>query len=1068
MSSTEHLSKHHLSNIQSFDQAYLTFGDPTSLECDKNLEYLREDQGSSEPTHSTSTPSSASTAPEVIRTNHKCGRSFRLRSRSEGSQRSRSKNYFGEESQTYSKQHSLADNSDPWKSSCCSQSFSDSNSCLSTALSYCSLGDKCLVLGTLKSNLLDIKNKPYKSQQICGGNKFCTRTLGSPSFVDCSSLHPPDIELVSVPPPMALLNVDRLSIPNLANQSSCVNTRINCPEIPLNNSTADEAILPSCDFSMTSSGTSSLLSAMVTMEDSVSTHVIANNPTSMNPANDYGSMIFGPVDAASARDSGLSSHSSNSTNQNNSRFQPLTQDAKESTISSVETVNTTPAELVGQSVLQPPPVPPHASKSQAYTARISRIHRTFINGSNVPETSLGKHLTYSTEGTLNKKIPTEFEPHAEYHFPVKYNLKFDHKCQNVNAVNSSPIWKRKYSPLINALNRNSNTDNKGLKPNVTVRTSSTTDHWSTLPKSNFTTNGARCLISHQLDPTNALSCLICNLNWEFYLLQPPHFHNILNKSQCRPLLKQSQEKRNIFLNSWHKLINQDHCPNCSKHLFAVGVNLFNRNPIKGLKFLHKYNFLNSTSTESVSEFILQSSDLCRSKVGVFLGLPNYPNLANPSAVAQKLFQSLDFSGLEVDEALRLVIYHFGLPVESQEIDRLLQCLSDYYYTIRWSDSYFRTKQLMKDPTITEPPISKDQLLLLFYAVLLLQTSLHNVNAAKSKMGKQTLGQFVKYVQDFLFPTSEMSSDMDQPSEGVLKLRKQIFSQTILAGIYNRIRLQPLEPGPDHTTLVRRIHKSILNLNDGQFNTPKEVMPDDPLTFNSIFDLVESHRRLVCYCAVIHINHERSTATSIAVFRHFFLFNDLIILAKDFTTSSLKNKLTAKDTFFSKTQLSPVHNNNNTNNDHFDYLHPPWDLFLMHSNGSDHSNYINNFVNSSVTCLPIHSSKSKPRSRSKVERADRVVGPYKSDGIQNSCRTRLHVTHMISLKQCHVRPFRTNIYQFGFEIYTYSDPISTNQKSINRRNSVILAVLTKMDYDNLLKDIVNSLRETTRVTYELCA
>ncbi|VDQ16547.1 unnamed protein product [Trichobilharzia regenti] len=64
-----------------------------------------------------------------------------------------------------------------------------------------------------------------------------------------------------------------------------------------------------------------------------------------------------------------------------------------------------------------------------------------------------------------------------------------------------------------------------------------------------------------------------------------------------------------------------------------------------------------------------------------------------------------------------------------------------------SSNHHRSKQ-----TVT-PPITVDQLSLMFYAILLLQTSLHNVNAAKSSLGKQNVNQFIKNVHgeccDFL-------------------------------------------------------------------------------------------------------------------------------------------------------------------------------------------------------------------------------------------------------------------------------------------------------------------------------
>lgn len=90
-------------------------------------------------------------------------------------------------------------------------------------------------------------------------------------------------------------------------------------------------------------------------------------------------------------------------------------------------------------------------------------------------------------------------------------------------------------------------------------------------------------------------------------------------------------------------------------------------------------------------------------------------------------------------------------MESQEIDRLLQCISEYYHTVRWCSTSVNSSDIFSSTndhqlkSLPAPPITLDQLSLIFYAILLLQTSLHNVNAAKSSLGKQTVSQFIKNV-----------------------------------------------------------------------------------------------------------------------------------------------------------------------------------------------------------------------------------------------------------------------------------------------------------------------------------
>ncbi|VDQ17247.1 unnamed protein product, partial [Trichobilharzia regenti] len=50
-----------------------------------------------------------------------------------------------------------------------------------------------------------------------------------------------------------------------------------------------------------------------------------------------------------------------------------------------------------------------------------------------------------------------------------------------------------------------------------------------------------------------------------------------------------------------------------------------------MKFLAKHKFLKLSSSEEISEFIYNNPDLCRSKIGAFLGLPPSEEI-NPTEV----------------------------------------------------------------------------------------------------------------------------------------------------------------------------------------------------------------------------------------------------------------------------------------------------------------------------------------------------------------------------------------------------------------------------------------------------
>lgn len=83
--------------------------------------------------------------------------------------------------------------------------------------------------------------------------------------------------------------------------------------------------------------------------------------------------------------------------------------------------------------------------------------------------------------------------------------------------------------------------------------------------------------------------------------------------------------------------------------------------------------------------------------------------------------------------------------------------------------------------------------------------------------------------------------------------KHVFSNRTLTEIFHRIKVKPLEPGSDQTTIVRHISKAIRNLQEVKILNTDDI--DNEFLFtNNPFELVEPHRRLVCYCTVIHVGY----------------------------------------------------------------------------------------------------------------------------------------------------------------------------------------------------------------------
>ncbi|KAK4469121.1 hypothetical protein MN116_006706 [Schistosoma mekongi] len=884
-------------HISSFDRCNST-GDPTSLWCDEFL----EDTGPMV-NHCkcyASTPSSFSTTSESTSYSRDLYVASRLRSRSE------EKKCNSEHSLHIF--HSAVNHLKLYKC------FNN----VSSACGICSCPDD-----KLQSGVYLEKNDNLDTPQVVSRHREENLSPKSSSSFCCYG------DSDSVPPAMALINVNRLQNRELNSSTSNKNRMtvtnqifhdsnngFNVPESKLTKLflTASRKSLPSihldCDPELSkNSGTSSSSLSDTAVIGNETEYMSLDKSTTLfadeTNIQYLSNLNFGQT-GTSARDSGLSSHSSNSVNYSPSALPTPHKGLVPRCQSSFPRT--------------PPPIPRHAPQSRAMVALAQRKGGCVLNTNtmSVPcENDLAKctcsKSVSSSKMAVERIRGTTIRLHSHKNEP-KTPLKIEPHSQS----SLSPIWKRKPSIISSVVDKyiqlteqqqdiysssfqSTKSIDSGDKREERIKTTKRkaknvidiSQHELNTSTKNYEIMNNSCLLlndsvsGQQQDDC----CTFCILNWQFYLSQPCNY-TFIDNVKCYYDTNKAWYfiKHDCFIKSTIQLIKPDQCFNCRKHIYAVGINLFNRNPLRGLKYLARHNFFNLSSSEEISKFIQNNPDLCRSKIGAFLGLPPTDEIS-PTEVTMILLKSLNISGLEVDEALRLVVNRFGMPVESQEIDRLLQCISEYYHKVRWCSTSVdslnaiflnsngcQTKSLLA-------PITVDQLSLLFYAILLLQTSLHNVNAAKSSLGKQNVSQFVKNVHDLLLSqspstsssyliikskrdnvdadhydavderyTATMTECITNNSNGYSNNNKandikHLFSNRKLTEIFYRIKVRPLTPGMDQTTIVRHIARAISNLNEVKlYNTNK----DNESVFSNTFDLVESHRRLICYCTVMHL------------------------------------------------------------------------------------------------------------------------------------------------------------------------------------------------------------------------
>ncbi|XP_023130475.2 IQ motif and SEC7 domain-containing protein 3 isoform X2 [Amphiprion ocellaris] len=268
-----------------------------------------------------------------------------------------------------------------------------------------------------------------------------------------------------------------------------------------------------------------------------------------------------------------------------------------------------------------------------------------------------------------------------------------------------------------------------------------------------------------------------------------------------------------------------------KRLYRIGLNLFNVNPDKGLQFLISRGFIPDTPI-GVAHFLLQRKGLSRQMIGEFLGNSKKPFNRD---VLDCVVDEMDFSGMELDEALRKFQAHIRVQGEAQKVERLIEAFSQRY--------------CMCNPDVVQQFHNPDTIFILAFAIILLNTDMYSPNIKPDR--KMLLEDFIRNLRG-------VDDGADIPRDMVV-------------GIYERIQQRELRSNEDHVTYVSKVEQSIVGM--------KTV-------------LSVPHRRLVCCSRLFEVTDVNKAQKQAAHQREVFLFNDLIVILK----LCPKKKSTAAYTF----------------------------------------------------------------------------------------------------------------------------------------------------------------------------
>uniref|UniRef100_A0A0D9RI23 IQ motif and SEC7 domain-containing protein 3 n=1 Tax=Chlorocebus sabaeus TaxID=60711 RepID=A0A0D9RI23_CHLSB len=255
-----------------------------------------------------------------------------------------------------------------------------------------------------------------------------------------------------------------------------------------------------------------------------------------------------------------------------------------------------------------------------------------------------------------------------------------------------------------------------------------------------------------------------------------------------------------------------------KRLYRIGLNLFNINPDKGIQFLISRGFIPDTPI-GVAHFLLQRKGLSRQMIGEFLG--NSKKQFNRD-VLDCVVDEMDFSSMELDEALRKFQAHIRVQGEAQKVERLIEAFSQRY--------------CMCNPEVVQQFHNPDTIFILAFAIILLNTDMYSPNIKPDR--KMTLEDFIRNLRG-------VDDGADIPRE-------------LVVGIYERIQQKELKSNEDHVTYVTKVEKSIVGM--------KTV-------------LSVPHRRLVCCSRLFEVTDVNKLQKQAAHQREVFLFNDLLVILK---------------------------------------------------------------------------------------------------------------------------------------------------------------------------------------------
>uniref|UniRef100_A0A3P8WX65 IQ motif and Sec7 domain ArfGEF 2 n=1 Tax=Cynoglossus semilaevis TaxID=244447 RepID=A0A3P8WX65_CYNSE len=255
--------------------------------------------------------------------------------------------------------------------------------------------------------------------------------------------------------------------------------------------------------------------------------------------------------------------------------------------------------------------------------------------------------------------------------------------------------------------------------------------------------------------------------------------------------------------------------------YRIGLNLFNKKPEKGIQYLIERSFVSDTPV-GIARFILERKGLSRQMIGEFLG--NRQKQFNKD-VLDCVVDEMDFSGMDLDDALRKFQAQIKVQGEAQKVERLMTPFSQRYCVC--------------NPTLVRQFQNPDTIFILAFAIILLNTDMYSPNVKAERKMK---------LEDFIKNLRGVDNGQDIPRD-------------LLVGIYQRIQKWELRTNDDHVSQVQAVERVIVGKKPVSYHGDVLSLP---------------HRRLVCCCQLYEVPDPNRPQRTGVHQREVFLFNDLLV------------------------------------------------------------------------------------------------------------------------------------------------------------------------------------------------